>query len=89
MLPADDLVRYEPVGGCSQNLPRAQGVRLSGVVAAAVWAIGVVVGLVALTAGHPGVALAALVVGVAAPCVGVAWLLREEAATQPGPRCAH
>ncbi|PJE23686.1 MAG: hypothetical protein CK431_10055 [Mycobacterium sp.] len=44
-----------------------------GVAVAAIWAIGLVLGIVALATGHIGVALMALSIAVVAPFVGLAW----------------
>jgi hypothetical protein len=45
------------------------------VVAAAVWLVGLVVGVFALLAGHPVVAAVSVVLALAAPWVGLAWNL--------------
>jgi hypothetical protein len=47
---------------------------LPGLVAAVAWAIGLAVGVFGLFAGHAGVVIAASVVAVVAPLLGVAWL---------------
>ncbi len=47
---------------------------LPGRVAAAVWALGVLAGVLALLTGHAGLAIAGLVVAVAAPWLGLAWV---------------
>lgn len=44
-----------------------------GIAVAAIWAIGLVVGIVALATGHIGVALMTLSIAVAAPFLGLAW----------------
>lgn len=44
-----------------------------GIAVAAVWAIGLVLGIVALATGHLGVALLALSIAVVAPFLGLAW----------------
>jgi hypothetical protein len=49
-------------------------VSFPGLVAAAGWAVGIVVGVWALATGHAGVAVVALVVAVVAPWFGVAWV---------------
>lgn len=49
-------------------------VNVPGLVVAAVWAVGLVAGLVALTIGHLAVAAAALVVAVMAPWCRVAYI---------------
>jgi hypothetical protein len=46
----------------------------SGVVAAAIWAVGLVVGVLAMVTGHAGLAIVALVLAVAAPWLGLAWV---------------
>jgi hypothetical protein len=43
-------------------------------VAAAVWAVGLVVGVLALLAGHAGAAVVALILAVGAPWFGLAWV---------------
>ncbi|OBF58318.1 hypothetical protein A5787_23470 [Mycobacterium sp. 852002-50816_SCH5313054-b] len=45
-----------------------------GRVAAALWALGVLAGVLALLTGHAGLAIAGLVLAVAAPWVGLAWV---------------
>ena len=45
-----------------------------GRVAAALWAVGFMAGVIALVTGHAAVAVAALVVAVAAPWFGLAWV---------------
>ncbi|ORB87485.1 hypothetical protein B1987_12700 [Mycobacterium kansasii] len=49
-----------------------QGVNVPGLVAAVVWATGLLLGLVLLTTGHSVVAAAILVVAVMAPWIGLA-----------------
>lgn len=44
-----------------------------GIAVAAIWAIGLLAGIVALTTGHLGVALVALSIAVVAPLFGLAW----------------
>jgi hypothetical protein len=45
----------------------------TGLAAAVAWAIGLVVGVFGLLAGHAGVVIAASVIVVVAPLLGVAW----------------
>lgn len=45
-----------------------------GRVAAALWALGVLAGVLALLTGHAGLAIAGLVLAVAAPWFGLAWV---------------
>lgn len=45
-----------------------------GRVASALWALGVLAGVLALLTGHPGLAIAGLVLAVAAPWFGLAWV---------------
>jgi hypothetical protein len=45
-----------------------------GLVAAAIWAVGLVVGVLAIATGHAGVAIVMLALAVAAPWVGLAWV---------------
>jgi hypothetical protein len=56
------------------------GFRLPGL-AAAVWLIGLVVGLFALIAGDAGVAIVVLVAAVVAPWIGIAWISRSRRET--------
>jgi len=44
-----------------------------GVVVAAIWVIGLMVGIVALATGHLGVASTALLIAVLTPLFGLAW----------------
>lgn len=44
-----------------------------GIAVAAIWAIGLVLGIIALATGHLGVALMALSIAVVAPFFGLAW----------------
>ncbi len=46
-----------------------------GLVAAAVWLVGLVVGVTALMAGHPAVAAISVVSALVAPWLGLAWNL--------------
>jgi hypothetical protein len=50
---------------------------LPGAVAAATWAVGLVVGVLAIATGHAVLAIATLVLAVAAPWVGLAWVSRS------------
>jgi hypothetical protein len=47
---------------------------LPGRVAAALWALGVLAGVLALPTGHAGLAIAGLVLAVASPWFGLAWV---------------
>jgi hypothetical protein len=51
---------------------------ISGLVAAAVWAVGLAVGVLALVTGHVGAAVVALLVAVVAPWFGLAWVSRSQ-----------
>jgi hypothetical protein len=51
---------------------------VAGRVAAAVWAVGLVVGVLALATGHAGAAVVALLPAVAAPWGGLAWISRSQ-----------
>ncbi|OBI84069.1 hypothetical protein [Mycobacterium sp. 1245805.9] len=51
---------------------------VAGLVAAAVWAVGLAVGVLALVAGHPGVAVLALFLAVVAPWFGLAFVSRSQ-----------
>jgi hypothetical protein len=42
--------------------------------AAAIWVVGLVVGVVAIATGHAGLAIVALALAVTAPWVGLAWV---------------
>lgn len=44
-----------------------------GVVVAAIWVMGLTMGIAALATGHLGVALAALLIAVLTPLFGLAW----------------
>ena len=54
------------------------GVNVSGLVAAGVWAVGLIAGLAFLLAGHEVVAAATLVVAVMSPWIGLAVISRSE-----------
>ncbi len=58
----------------STRLPAGIDFGVPGRVAAAVWALGVLAGVLALLTGHAGLAIAGLVLAVAAPWVGLAWV---------------
>jgi hypothetical protein len=45
-----------------------------GMMAAAIWVVGLVVGVVAIATGHAGLAILALALAVTAPWVGLAWV---------------
>jgi hypothetical protein len=45
-----------------------------GMMAAAIWVVGLVVGVVAIATGHAGLAIVALGLAVTAPWVGLAWV---------------
>lgn len=51
---------------------------VAGRVAAAVWAVGLAVGVAALATGHAGAAVVALLPAVAAPWGGLAWISRSQ-----------
>jgi hypothetical protein len=55
------------------RIPRAE-FSVPGLVAAAIWALGLVIGVLALVNGNAGVAIVALVIAVAAPWFGLAWI---------------
>lgn len=57
--------------------PRAQ-FSGPGLVAASLWALGLLVGLCALATGHALVAIVALILAVAAPWFGLAWVSRSQ-----------
>ena len=47
---------------------------LPGKVATAIWAVGLVVGVVGIVTGHTGLAIVVLALAVAAPWVGLVWV---------------
>jgi hypothetical protein len=51
---------------------------IPGLVAAAIWAVGLAVGVLALVIGHPGAAIVALLAAVAAPWFGLASVSRSQ-----------
>jgi hypothetical protein len=51
---------------------------IPGLVAAAVWVVGLAVGVLALVTGHAGVAVVALLLAVVAPWFGLAWVSRSQ-----------
>jgi hypothetical protein len=55
------------------RIPRAE-FSIPGPVAAAIWALGLVIGVLPLVNGNAGVAVVALVMAVAAPWFGLAWI---------------
>jgi hypothetical protein len=59
----------------ANGAPGPQGhASAAGLVAAGIWAVGAVAGVVALATGHAGLAIAALIVAVVAPWVGLAFV---------------
>lgn len=54
------------------------GVSIPGLIAAGVWAIGLVVGLIALATGHAAVAGVSLVLAVMSPWFGLAWVSHSQ-----------
>ena len=69
-------------GGRSHTLDRSAATGVStqsdfsvpGLAAAAIWAIGLIVGISSIATGHFTVALLALVVAVITPWIGLAWV---------------
>ncbi|OBK46994.1 hypothetical protein [Mycobacterium sp. 1081908.1] len=61
-------------------LDRSGPVRPSipGLVAAATWAVGLAVGVLALITGHAGPAVVALLLAVVAPWLGLVWVSRSQ-----------
>ena len=51
---------------------------IPGLVAAGTWAVGLAVGVLALATGHAGAAVVALLLAVAAPWFGLAWVSRSQ-----------
>jgi Flp pilus assembly protein TadB len=74
MLDAPSLPRA--ANGAADRDGATRGFRLPGL-AAVVWLIGLVLGLLALIAGDAGVAIVALVGAVVAPWVGIGWISRS------------
>jgi len=54
------------------------GVSIPGLIAAGVWAIGLVVGLIALGTGHAAVAGVSLVLAIMSPWFGLAWVSHSQ-----------
>lgn len=53
-------------------------VSVPGVVAAAIWAVGLAIGLAAMAAGHELLAGVSLVLAIMSPWVGLAWVARNQ-----------
>lgn len=53
-------------------------VSIPGLVAAAAWAVGLIVGLVALAIGHVALAGVSLVLAIMAPWIGLAWVSHNQ-----------
>ncbi|OSC40191.1 hypothetical protein [Mycobacterium decipiens] len=84
----DHASTSQPIAGGAVR----ERVRVPGLVAAGVWAVALVVGLVALVLGHLPVAAVALVVAVMAPWFGVAYIAHSQRGVSgrtPGPRGTH
>jgi hypothetical protein len=62
-------------GGDAVDSLRGEAPNLTGLIAAAVWAAGLAVGLCALIAGHAAVAAVAGVMGLLAPWLGLGWVV--------------
>jgi hypothetical protein len=54
------------------------GVSVPGVIAAVIWAVGLVAGLIALATGHGVLATVVLSFAVMSPWVGLAWVSRSQ-----------
>lgn len=54
------------------------GASLPGLVAAAIWAVGLMAGLVALATGHAAVAAVCLVLAAMSPWLGLAWVSHSQ-----------
>ncbi|MDP7706441.1 hypothetical protein [Mycobacterium sp. TY815] len=57
-----------------------RAVSVPGLVAAATWAVGLVIGLVAMASGHELLAGVALVLAIMSPWLGLAWVARTQRA---------
>jgi hypothetical protein len=79
----DALSLPRAANGAADNDGVRRGFRSPGL-AAVVWLIGLVLGLLALIAGDAGVAIVALIVAVVAPWVGIAWISRSRRETYDG-----
>lgn len=53
----------------------------SGILAAATWVVGLVIGLVAMTHGHELLAGVALVLAILSPWLGLAWVAQSQRAS--------
>lgn len=65
-------------GHAATTVPDGQGVSVPGVIAASVWAIGLLIGLIALGTGHDLVAVPALSLAIMSPWFGLAWVARAQ-----------
>jgi hypothetical protein len=81
-------------GAVDRGRIRRSYLSVAGFVAAGIWAVGLVVGVLALVTGHAGVAVVALILAVAAPWAGLAWVSHGQRRTYNvalylhGPRAA-
>lgn len=57
-----------------------RAVSVPGLVAAATWAVGLVIGLVAMAVGHELLAGVSLVLAIMSPWLGLGWVARNERA---------
>ncbi len=72
----DPLVhRPATTGGAGERM-----VSVPGLVAAATWAVGLVIGLVAMAAGHELLAGVSLVLAIMSPWFGLAWVAQSQRA---------
>lgn len=69
----DDVQRDAHFASSAAN---QSGVSVPGVIAAAIWAVGLVAAVIALATGHGAVATVILLVAVMSPWLGLAWVSR-------------
>jgi hypothetical protein len=81
-------------GAVNRGRIRRSDLSVAGFVAAGIWAVGLVVGVLALMTGHAGVAVVALILAVGAPWAALAWVSHGQRRTYNvalylhGPRAA-
>ncbi|BDB45449.1 MULTISPECIES: hypothetical protein [Mycobacterium] len=83
---ATDTAVHGPVPSSESEVPT---VTLPGLAAAGVWAVGLIVGVVALLTGHLLVAGVALVLAIMAPWFGMAWVSRGRSRESNGWSAVH
>jgi hypothetical protein len=70
-----DTVAHGPVVTSDSN---QRTVSVPGLLAAATWTVGLVIGLIAVAAGHDLLAGLALILAIMSPWFGVAWVSRAQ-----------